>query len=66
MKQNRTTEKIHEKAITVSLSFLIRLGKSQMNFSGKTINDEGKNQGGIQVYNMRTGISVVSNSEGGF
>jgi hypothetical protein len=37
-----------------------------MNFSGKTINDEGQNQGGIQVYNMRTGLSVVTNSDGDF
>ena len=64
MKQNRTTEKYMKKLLLFLSVFLFVWGKSQMTFSGKTINDEGQNQGGIQVYNMRTGISVVSNSEG--
>ncbi|KUY29381.1 hypothetical protein [Elizabethkingia ursingii] len=66
MKQNKAIEKQMKKLLLFLSVFLFVWGKSQMNFSGKTINDEGQNQGGIQVYNMRTGIYVVSNSDGDF
>ncbi|MCT4035654.1 hypothetical protein HZQ14_19725 [Elizabethkingia anophelis] len=41
-------------------------GRSQTTFLGKIINDEGEKQVGIQVHNMRTGLTVLSNSDGDF
>ncbi len=55
-----------QKVIYIFMVLGLFMVKGQTVFSGKTIDDEGNNQGGIQVYNMRTGTSVVTNSDGDF
>ncbi|HIB8179653.1 TPA: hypothetical protein ACWX1I_001034 [Elizabethkingia anophelis] len=55
------------KKLLLYFTFLLFVcGKSQFTFSGKIINDEGQKQGGIQIHNMRTGSSVLSDSNGDF
>ncbi|MBV8325180.1 hypothetical protein [Chryseobacterium sp.] len=55
-----------KKILRLVLVLLFVWGKAQMIFTGKTTDEEGKSQSGIQVYNMRTGRSVMTDSEGEF
>ncbi|ATL43440.1 hypothetical protein OZ664_10825 [Elizabethkingia sp. HX WHF] len=60
------TNEFIKKLLLCFTVLLFVYGKSQFVFSGKIINDERQKQSGIQIHNMRTGSSVLSDYDGGF
>ncbi|MCL1665836.1 hypothetical protein M2T78_16335 [Elizabethkingia ursingii] len=60
------TNELIKKLLLFFAVLLFMCGKSQFTFSGKIINDEGQKQSEVQIHNMRTGYSVMNDSDGNF